>query len=433
MNYMTSEEREHDLINKVSLLRSALISEKEKTKSLEDELKLQRKQYSDLENELDKKEKEVIKLTSEKHKLISQIDFHRHTKLKAGESLAFVDNASYDFDVEEMSNRMLKTSVGSACEILSPIEQDKSEDFITQDTTKQSLDLEEKSPSKGFFSFINNIKDLVSKKESTQIPKKEEQTVNDHTIASYELLVSNLTLEIQNFKTLLTEANNNTKKVKEEFQNILLKQMQKNKEVEAELKKCQNELISSGQASISLVNQNKTYEIKLNTSENYIKKLEADLIACQDTIKKFQSIIGDKDSIVLNLQENVKKMENDNAVLAKKLADLKSAILEENVRDKTFTGEKKDLFSYSFVSLTFTKSQDGFFVAIIKDDVDTEYILIEDIDSIQTLNENENSMEIKYLKEKKKKTMTLYMNENIHEIIRTFRSYRERALKQLNN
>lgn len=433
MSYMTSEEREQDLINKVSLLRSALISEKEKTKSLEEDLKLQRKQFFELETELDKKEKEFIKITSEKHKLISQIDFHRHIKLKAGESLAFVDNNSYDFDAEEMSTRMLKTSVGSACEILSPITQDKSEDCITQDTTKQSLDLEEKSSSKGFFSFINNIKDLVNKKESNQTPKREEQTVNDHAIASYELLISNLTLEVQNFKILLTEANNNTKKVKEEFQNILLKQMQRNKEIESELKKCQNELIYNSQSSISLVNQNKTYEIKLNTSENYIKKLEADLNACQDTIKKFQSIIGDKDSLVFNLQENVKKAENDSAMLAKKLADLKSAILEENVRDKTFTGEKKDLFSYSFVSLTFTKTQDGFYVAVIKDDVDSEYILIEDIDSISTSNENDNSVEIKYIKDKKKKTITLYMNENIHEIVRVFRSYRDRALKQLSN
>lgn len=430
---MTSEEREQDLINKVSLLRSALISEKEKTKCLEEDLKLEKKQYSELEFELDKKEKDIIKLTSEKHKLISQIDFHRHVKLKSGESLAFLDNASYDFDVEEMSNRILKaTSVGSGCEILSPITQDKSEDF-TQDTTKQSLDIEERSPSKGFFSFINNIKDLVSKKEPSQAPKKDEQTVNDHTVASYELLVSNLTLEVQNYKNLLTEANNNTKKVKEEFQNILLKQMQKSKDVETELKKCQIELIGSSQSTVSLVNQNKTYEVKLNSSENYIKKLEADLIACQDTIKKFQSIIGDKDNLVLSLQDSIKKAENDNTVLAKKLADLKSAILEENARDKTFTGEKKDLFSYSFVSLTFTKTQDGFFVAIIKDDVGSEYILVEDIDSIQTVNENDNSMEIKYLKDKKKKSMTLYMNENIHEIVKVFRSYRDRALKQLNN
>lgn len=630
-----SDEKEKDLIHKLQLLKNALISERKKNSELENTISKLKKTNIELEKELELKDKEIIKHTSEKHKLISQIDFHRHKSFVATGVTSDFNNPSYFYDVDELTESIkrkasqYKLSVDSQVQIPREKEiytdtkstnsnsneeeitsivnfnnnkerenasndKDKEKDlnnivnaknvdannslnFDTIDKKEQAclnkkvdkIELFEKSIEKSklqeentlntnnasssdeveynnaenkaamtqienkvykivdsnnsnnnklvnsqhitleqtnstgtnnstnnssnnsiknsISSKLNNIQSkfgsmfgkffnstsnsntlnsnannnnnndnqashlssprsgnsLVRKKSGMQISESQDSTnlnsisnsnSKEILIANYELVINHLQTENQNQKNLLLESNKNIVKVKEQFQLLITNQLQKIKSLENELNTSKDELIKYTQSTLAVMNQNKSYEVRLNNAENLIKQLQGELTACQETIKKFHLITEEKESNISNLNDNIKKFENENLILAKKLAELKSAIMEENVRTHVFSGKKKELFSSANFTLTFYKSEEGFFLVNYQEDngKNQEIMELDDIDNIKVNNSNENSLDFVFIKNKKVQTWLLIFNENIHQVIRVYRDYRERVSRQKN-
>lgn len=529
---MTYEEREKDYLKKLQILKSALINEKQKTTTLDLELKNQRKLNSELESEIEKKDKDIIKHTSEKHNLISQLDFYRYKKLKQGEYIPEINNESYDFSIEEMSDNLKKRNETLLKSKVYPNSNNNSntnrsfEDKKVVQFKNYNNNINENTPEsnkgdispltnnnqsnkddsikvkdsynniksnintfiKGMFTpekdlkdqnntcnlvktnptnsnrklsnnsnnthnsnytynnnnnNINNTRnfnfknfsddDLIAKQQQDLIEQNNNLSSN---LVNYELLVNNLTIQNQNLKNLLSESNSNIRKVKEEFQTIILAQMEKLNSLESELKIAREELLNSTQSTVTIINQNKLYEVKSNNYESQIKKLNIDLAACQDTIKKFQKIIDQKESLILQLNDNIKKYENENIALAKKMTALKNAILDENIKETIYTGYKKDMFSKSNYEITFAKTEDNLYVLNLKNEKyskENDLVSIEDIESLKQSSDYEGAIEIKYVKDKKIKSLILFINENISSVLKTYKDFREKALSVTGN
>lgn len=582
------EEKEKDLIYKIQVLRGALLSEKKKTSQLETELKHVKKMNQDLETELDTKDKEIIKHTSEKHKLISTIDYHRHKSFVTTGVVSDFDHENYDVDVQGITESIIKkqkeekelfnddaSDCNSDNKAIKSLAKDKEEDdhkeksklpinnnstpvknngnesndtkldsncnkddniensketvrdisiidsqlkndlknvktnknvsnsmidasylandtsntFINSNFSRASISqklnvlqnkfgnlignifrpIEEKfnmsttnntngnsnasnnnnrisptsTPRSGnsIFknkaqSFINNDNNLDSFSLNENSVNNDKQKSKEQTlIANYELVIHHLTKENQNQKNLLIESNKNIMNVKEEFQNLLSLQVEKIKSTQEELHIAREDLIKYTQSTQAAMNQNKSYEVKINNYESMIKNLKAELLACQNTIKKFQNMIEDKEMIVCSLQENLRTHEKENTILARKLAELKTAIMNENIRMQLFTGKKKEMFSSSNFNLVFTKDEeDGFLKVIYKEENGKvqEVLLLEDIENIKPNDSNDNAIDFSFYKNKKIVNWVLIMNENIHQVIRIYRDFRERSDKQKN-
>jgi len=602
-----------------------LLLERKKTSSLESEVKTLKKQNQVLERELDQKDNEIVKHTSEKHKLISQIDFHRHKSLVTTGVVPDFEHASYDVDAHELTEGILRKSgrnsdmnvrlfnkeaekeffaaddyyneereeediitdqnspmkaKGKECEekkeekrelksdkkestldnlgnkignvwgkLFSSdaeknkkkeekvekvekteqiekrgskeetTEKDKEKDKerkkskdkeekegkevkegkdnavkFTEMTCKDEVSLskipeKEKNKSLVFASSpnINSIlkdnnsannkqdkqeKDDISTNSGISLPrnffKRHTMGFTDKTsqedfptdnlyfnrkeskdkvatspqmqlkkdnnlIANYEMIIFQLKSDNQNQKNLLQESNKNIFKVKDEFQVLVSCQVEKIKTLEGELTNAREDLIKYTQSTQGVMNQNKFYEVKVINAENTIKQLQSELSACQETIKKFQNIIEDKELIVCSLQDSLRKHEIENSVLARKLAELKSAIMDQNIRMQIFTGKKRETFSTANFTLTFTKSEDEFFIVIYQEEGKPgEVTKLDDVENIKVANENENSIEFSYMKVKKLVTTVLFMNENVHQVIRIYRDFTERNMKQKN-
>lgn len=175
------------------------------------------------------------------------------------------------------------------------------------------------------------------------------------------MMIHQLNVENRNNKQLLAEANKNIIKIKEEFQMLVGTQVEKIKQLEKDLKTSREDLVQYTRSTQSIIDQNKTYEIRNINNDNMIKSLQSELSACKETITKFQILIQDKELVICSLQDNLKRHESENTVLAKKLAELKNAILEENIRTQIFTGKKKEMFTSPSFNLTFMKNDEGFF------------------------------------------------------------------------
>lgn len=250
-----------------------------------------------------------------------------------------------------------------------------------------------------------------------------------NTISNMELVIQNLQIEISNQKLLLVEANSNTAKIKEQFQILVANQISKLKETETQLHASREDLLKHEQSTSAMVNQNKIYEVKLINSENQVKKQAIEISACQDTIKKFHQIIEEKEGLILSLKENLMKYESENASLKRKLAELKFAIIDDNLRTQIFTGQKREKTVSNF-TLTFTKSDEGAYLVVYEEENNNDVILIEEIETLKVCgHENDNSVEFVFTKNKKIKTWILFMNENVQLVLRAYRDYKERSIK----
>ena len=253
---------------------------------------------------------------------------------------------------------------------------------------------------------------------------------------NYELIIHQLKSENQNLKNLLLEANKNTGKVKDEFHTLIKNQVDKIKQLQLEVNESRDELMKYSKSTEAVMNQNKQYEVKLINYENSFKQLQVEISALKDSMKKGQSIIEDKITENCMLKEKSTKQEKENSILAKKLAELKNAILTENTsQKKVFTGRKKELFTSSAFTMTFTKTEDSYYVIIFKDDTGKiiEYINLEDVENINKIENEENSLELVYMKNKKSVTWNLLMNENVHEVIKSYKEFLDWSMKLKNN
>ena len=210
------------------------------------------------------------------------------------------------------------------------------------------------------------------------------------------------------------------------------------KTLEEEIKITREDLTTQIKVNAETLERCKSYEIKASNAEYTIKHLESELSACRETIKNFQLEIQDKTLMVLSLQESMNKHVVENVALAKKLAELKNAILNENISNKfIFTGKKKEkLLSWTF-SLSFTKTNDGFFVVVFKDEKgkSQEIIYLDNIEELKPSSDlvEDNCLSLVFYKNKKLTSWNLLMNENIHEVIRVYRDFRDRYYKMKEN
>lgn len=540
------DEKEKEYLYKIQILKNALIAEKQKNVDLENQVKSLRKNNTDLEKEIDHKDNEILKLTNDKQKLTSQIDFHRHKSFKKDGN--FLDYNVDDSEIEKLSENVMKRS--SVIGVEKEIYTNDNKDIISDDTNNLEINGISSNNNLTVYSnytainnsnvvnsniFINNSNshnsqqkaiesDKNSKHQSTnefllksvektdkdkdkdknpivettlsrfgsmfgklfskedvkiknssntvgkfqnessissprssnsafkfkqnddnndeyndnQLDKNQyliEKKKDQQLITTYEMMIHQLNVENRNNKQLLAEANKNIIKIKEEFQMLVATQVDKIKQLEKDLKISREDLVQYTRSTQSIIDQNKTYEIKNINNDNLIKSLQSELSACKETITKFQILIQDKELVICSLQDNLKRHENENTVLAKKLAELKNAILEENIRTQIFTGKKKEIFTSPSFNLTFMKNDEGFLVVIYEEEDGSKYecISIDDIDNLKVLNDSDNTLEFTFMKNKKSVTWTFIMNENIHQVIRVYRDFRERNYKQKNN
>lgn len=518
------DDKEKEFLYKIQILKNALIAEKQKNVEIENQLKSLKKNNTDLEKEIDHKDNEILKLTNDKQKLTSQIDFHRHKSFKKDGN--FIEFNVDDNEIEKLSENVMKRSsvigvekeiytsdskdntteesnnietnqnthneisnnkvdnINSSSQQKNHDSQNKIRKSTTSDFNLKSIDKTEKDKNPivettlsrfgSMFGKLFTKEDVKVKASSNTVGKFQNESsissprssnsafkfkqnegegdeYNDNQldknqyllekkkdqqlINTYEMMIHQLNVENRNNKQLLAEANKNIIKIKEEFQMLVGTQVEKIKQLEKDLKTSREDLVQYTRSTQSIIDQNKTYEIRNINNDNMIKSLQSELSACKETITKFQILIQDKELVICSLQDNLKRHESENTVLAKKLAELKNAILEENIRTQIFTGKKKEMFTSPSFNLTFMKNDEGFLVVIYEEEDGGKYecISIDDIDNLKVLNDNDNTLEFTFMKNKKSQSWTFIMNENIHQVIRVYRDFRERNYKQKNN
>jgi chromosome segregation ATPase len=195
-------------------------------------------------------------------------------------------------------------------------------------------------------------------------------------------------------------------------------------------------------------NKKLEYTNKIKSLEDEIKNLQGEKLELQDRInltstissqtlketEHFKNLLYDykkgKDDAVLQLntwiekcnklskenesyKKKISNLEENSIKMAKKLSDIKSLYIKVNLRNQMYHVKKVGYLSYEEIDIIFGKGEEGNYVMSIESKEGMEIVNIQDVESVNRVNNSKNRVDIKYMLNGKK----IYISVLVPEIV----------------
>ena len=276
----------------------------------------------------------------------------------------------------------------------------------------------------GFFDILNTINTALNiDKNKTQNPKENEENSNEtinsdpnsveavSTMANAEIRKVHETITELKFEkeTYLQKMNTTL----EQAENKKLEYTNKIKSLEDEIKNLQGEKLEL-QDRINLTSTISSQTLKetehfKNLLYDYKKGKDDAVLQLNTWIEKCNKLSKENESYkkkISNLEENSIKM-------AKKLSDIKSLYIKVNLRNQMYHVKKVGYLSYEEIDIIFGKGEEGNYVMSIESKDGMEIVNIQDVESVNRVNNSKNRVDIKYMLNGKK----IYISVLVPEIV----------------
>ncbi len=267
---------------KLSVLKKAVLQEREKVTELEKNLQTKDKRIQDLED-----------LVNEKVKLLSiynpNLNIVLSTYLQENEVIN-ISNEKYNLQAK-------------------------------LDIERAKLEKNNEESNGGTFSSFIKRTSLTG--SSTTLPIKSEPEfiqISDDNVK--------LTLEKETLKRNLDERKEDFDKCKDQYQVIILKQTEQIKKGEKDLVEKKVTIEEMNMRLQQAYEKFKKYDIEKMKLENKISEMGKENKLLQENIKKLEEFSTDKLKLIESYQDNLIRHEKESAHLALKLAELKNVVIE---------------------------------------------------------------------------------------------------------
>ena len=109
-------------------------------------------------------------------------------------------------------------------------------------------------------------------------------------------------------------------------------------------------------------------------------------------------------------------------------------LIKVNLRNQIYHVKKVGLVSHNWIDITFGQDKDGNYVMRIYDKKgNIELINIQDVKSVNQVNEKSNKVEIKYMHKSKKYCINDFVNELvIHQFVEAYKNFYSESMKSTN-
>lgn len=242
-------------------------------------------------------------------------------------------------------------------------------------------------------SFTNFIGNIFNRRES----QSDNNGTNDSEFR--KLLKENVDLahDYELLKKRYEETTQDFSRCKTEYQNIINSQIEKIKRLDNILQE-RNLSLDEAQKKLQIMFEtHKKYDVEKTKYESSLNELKKDNKLREEKIIELLHKLEDKENLIHSYRESLQRHEIESAELAKKLAELKNAIIESNLVITSFSGERVGLFFNDNIELTFGRTEDNEYVMIIKGKNGEEYIDLEDIDHIRLSEKRPDGVDICYI------------------------------------
>ena len=276
----------------------------------------------------------------------------------------------------------------------------------------------------GFFDILNTINTALNiDKNKTQNPKENEENSNETINSdpnSVEAVSTMANAEIRKLHETITELKfeketylQKMNTTLEQAENKKLEYTNKIKSLEDEIKNLQGEKLEL-QDRINLTSTISSQTLKetehfKNLLYDYKKGKDDAVLQLNTWIEKCNKLSKENESYkkkISNLEENSIKM-------AKKLSDIKSLYIKVNLRNQMYHVKKVGYLSYEEIDIIFGKGEEGNYVMSIESKEGMEIVNIQDVESVNRVNNSKNRVDIKYMLNGKK----IYISVLVPEIV----------------
>ena len=379
-----------DLLVKIDVLKKGILNERKKNSALS-------AQNQQLETEINSKEKEIRLLSKEKVDLENQLQLEKKKLAKKEESFLHMANAFGKSAAVNNTNKF-----GIPIPISNPL------NFLN--FNKKPSEEKDKDNEKDMIDFINN---------NEKIDK-----LNDE--------VEKLKLENENYKKKYNDTQTSYDNLKNEFKTLIKTQSEKLFTAEESNKK----LKTDNERLIRELENKTNLLIEAEDKKQYFQKMVQEItekknsyhIQSQNCLNKCEKLVLENQT----LRERLHQHQIDETILGEKLAEYKNVIIKINTKVQIYQVLKIGLFSNSRMDITFGQDKDNNYVMRIDDDSRrVELINMLDVDYFKQVAKDK--VEISYMYESKKKTITVIVEEIIiDQFMDAYKNFFAEAIK-LNN
>ena len=379
-----------DLLVKIDVLKKGILNERKKNSALS-------AQNQQLETEINSKEKEIRLLSKEKVDLENQLQLEKKKLAKKEESFLHMANAFGKSAAVNNTNKF-----GIPIPISNPL------NFLN--FNKKPSEEKDKDNEKDMINFINN---------NEKIDK-----LNDE--------IEKLKLENENYKKKYNDTQTSYDNLKNEFKTLIKTQSEKlftaeesNKKLKTDNERLIKEL--ENKTNLLIENEDKKQYFQKMVQEITEKK-NSYHIQSQNCLNKCEKLVLENQT----LRERLHQHQIDETILGEKLAEYKNVIIKINTKVQIYQVLKIGLFSNSRMDITFGQDKDNNYVMRIDDDSRrVELINMLDVDYFKQVANDK--VEISYMYESKKKTITVIVEEIIiDQFMDAYKNFFAEAIK-LNN
>ena len=368
--------------------------------------------------------------------LLVKIDVLKNGILKERKKNEELNAKLKKFEVE-LTSKIMKSNE----ELVSKTSQIKTliqEKMELEKTIKQ---LQPQKRGSGIFDIFgqNNEKNRMNNGDNTDIYNSDPNSVESiSSMANQEIrklheTISQLKFDNETYMEKMNSTLEQAENTKLEFKNEIKTYTDKIKLLEDEIKMLQEEKEELQDrikltASISSQTLRETEHFK-GLLHDY-KKGKEDAIAQLDSWIEKCNKLKEKNELY---KKEVERHELDSVKMAQKLTELKSLYIKVNLRNQMYHVKKNGLLSSEEIDIIFGKGDEGNYVMRIDSKEGMQIVNIQDVESVNRVNNSKNKVEIKYMHNGKKYAINVLVPDVVVEqFVETYKIFYFESMKNQN-
>ena len=369
-----------ELIIKIDVLKKGIIKERKINSDLTSRLKTIEQELTSkivqLQDELAEKTKEIKALNLQKDELEKVIK-QQQQQQKKGIGKGFFDNIA-----QGMGKLGLKN--------INPNEKEK-----------------EKMP---------NIDDPEEEKKSINLLADDDASNKDsEAILKLNRKINKLKFENETYLKKINANLEETEKNKLNFQNEIKTQTDKIKSLEEQIKmlkgekdELQDRIKLTSTISSKTLKETEHFKGLFQEYKKGKEEVEQKLDAC---LKKYNKLLEENEEY----KQTISRHEVNSGKMAKRLSELKNLYVKVNLRNQMFHVKKEGLLSNTEIDIIFGRGDEGNYVMRIDEKDHKELMNIQDVEYVNRVEGNKNTVEIGYMYKAKKYKITVLVDELVVE------------------
>ena len=256
--------------------------------------------------------------------------------------------------------------------------------------SKLDIDKQKNDNSLSTNQFSNLITGIFQKRDSyTNINEQEFKKMQNEN--------QDFQLENAILKRKIEDQSLDFEKCKIEYKNLISLQLEKMKKLEHTVLDKNKAIDENNKKLESMFENYKKFDVQKTNFESDINELVKENKTMQDKIVELLLKLEEKENVLESYKVSLSRHEVESAELARKLAELKNAIIETNMVIQSFKCEKIGALFNNDIEITFGRTDDDEYVMIVKEDNDQEYINVEDIEYLKTNDKFVDMIDLCYL------------------------------------